>query len=155
MNYGLYCFPPGFSPVLSNIEIITVTGTFYPKANVSFYLIDLTAGGGSGGSSASASGGGGGGQRIYKILPASLILQPQSVVIGSGGAGVVGIAGQNGGNTIFGNLLTALGGFGGTIANLGGVGGGNNYPGGGAFSTTNLLNATGFGGASAASNAEY
>lgn len=122
---------PGVVASLSGYTIKTETftsnGTFFPKLNDRQFLdieILVVGGGGSGGRTISQAfgdaqcGGGGAGQLIY--IPSFRV--PQSVgtsiaiTIGNGGtAPGVGTVGTTGGNTTFGNLITALGGGGGGV----------------------------------------
>src|SRR6267378_3979902 len=149
MNSGLFGMPGGPSAFAAGNLTLTSSGTFTPVVGANYYLIDLVAGGASGGTGTSAGNGGGaggGGQRIYKIFPASLITSLVTVTIGAGGTGVINTNGNNGGNTTFGTLLTALGGT--SVPNntgSGGTGGGSPYPGAGVPGVSSG-SASGFGG---------
>ncbi len=104
------------------LQIITVTGTYTRPSNLIYARIITVGSGGGGGGSASGSnggasgGGGGSGGYAESILDAASIGASQSVTIGASGAG--GTAGNNngsnGGTTLFGALLSATGGIGGS-----------------------------------------
>lgn len=100
-------------------------------------LVQAWAGGGSGGKGTNATGcggGGGGGAYNYGWFALSALGATETVTIGAGGVGqtVANTAGNVGGNTTFGSLLTAYGGAGGqTHSGASGAGGGG---GGGARS---------------------
>ena len=79
-------------------------------------------GGGAGGRGANYSGGGGGsgGSYVHRCIPAVGLGETEAVVVGAGGLSIagrsndgVGDVGNDGGNTTFGSIVTALGGDGG------------------------------------------
>jgi hypothetical protein len=122
----------------------TSSGTWTKPANATFVMVEAWGAGGGGGggrrgasgSTRGAGGGGGGGAYAYRLFKASDLASSISVAIGAGGAGgagrtadsLGGFDGSAGGNTLFGSVLTAFGGFGGTggtnSASTGGGGGG-------------------------------
>jgi hypothetical protein len=91
-------------------------------------LIQAWGGGGSGArqSTAGSCSGGGGGGYNERWLSLSQMGATETVTIGAGGASRTGSnqAGDQGGNTTVGSLITAYGGAGGTLTNGGGGGGG-------------------------------
>ena len=109
------------------------TATYSPVAGAKGYLVYLLAGGGGGGAGAKnaegvlRAGGCGGtsGGAVTAFIPASLVTGDITITIGDGGNGGAsqttntssGAAGSAGGDTSFGSLLVAKGGY-------GGVGGG-------------------------------
>lgn len=108
-------------------EFLT-SGTWTRPAGVETVEVLLVGGGGGGGgisytgsASSLSSGSGGGGGVVKKLIDVTSIPVGQSVAvtIGAGGTGgtTAGTAGGVGGNSLFGSLLTALGG-----------GGGDGYP---------------------------
>ncbi len=119
-------------------EIFTADGTFNKPAGVSVIQVVCISGGGAGaGGSKNVSQfsfgrsgtGGGGGAAVTKIFKASDVPSSVAVIVGAGGVGGVGIGpdafnnnpGTDGGDTLFGDLVTAIGGFRGTsTAGLGG-----------------------------------
>ena len=108
--------------------VITASGDFSKSPNATWIQVECIGGGASGRNNASttSSGGGGGGQSVRQLFRASDVSSPISVVIGAGGAAIAnGVAadGNVGGNTTFGALLTAKGGFGGTSSSAGNPGG--------------------------------
>lgn len=107
-------------------KIITTSGTYIPSPGCKLALGEAVGGGGGGGGcyladSAGASAGGGGGSGGYSFF-AFLNPVPTAVTIGSGG--VMGAIAANatpanassGGDTIFGSLCVAKGGYGGLSA---------------------------------------
>lgn len=104
-------------------KIITTSGTYTPTAGCKLAIVELVGAGGGGGGcwladSVGASAGGGGGSGGYSML---IVLNPvtTAVTIGLGGTqGPVSLNatppdGSPGGDTSFGSLATAKGGFGG------------------------------------------
>lgn len=158
---------------LLNIQVITSTQTYTATTGTQFVDVVLVGGGASGGGSpnpsagwASAGGGGGAGGTVRKRITTGF--NGVTVTIGAGGtAPSVGVAGNNGGNSSFGAIMTAGGGIGGGLgtqyntpqvcstAAAGGsaTGGDINIAGGSGtsgtiFSTTSTSNLSGIGGAS-------
>jgi hypothetical protein len=92
---------------------MTTSGTFNPVPGASYYFIDLVAGGASGNAGISNwAAGGGGGERIQRVIPASAVSAPVTVLVGSGGLPVTvtnggQVVGNDGSNTAFGNLVVA------------------------------------------------
>jgi hypothetical protein len=159
-----------------NIQTFTTGGTYTPSAEMKYCLIFATAAGGGGGGAVGASatapgdacvgGGGGGGGTCIDFFSALQIGVNQTFSIGisgSAGSGTGGTSGGAGGDTIFGALLIASGGAGGTgsgvftldtKASAGGLGGtpttglvllpgGDGTPG---FATTSSTSGAGAGG---------
>jgi len=157
------------------IQVFTATGanTYTAPANLKFARVTIIGGGGAGGGAAitgagtvSNGGGGGAGATAIRILTAAQIGVSQTATVGAGGTGVAGAAGNAGGTSSFGALLSATGGLGGSMAgpaanatSLGGAGGtpasgdvnyqgGDGFAGNGAAAAGNIL--SGSGGASSA-----
>lgn len=116
----------------STKEVFTASGTWTKPSAGTIALITLWGGGGSGGRNLNDNGGGGGGgacvQRLFQLsdLPGSV-----AVTIGAGGAAIgtsTDAAGNTGGTSTFGSLMSAYGGTGGgsnTSNTYGGGGGGS------------------------------
>lgn len=122
---------------LLNVQYLTSSGTYTPTPGANRALVRGVAGGGAGGGIAATGGGaagagGGGGAGESGELWISSGLTGQSVTIGAGGTPASGTTGGNGGNTIFGSLMTLSG----------GQGGGS----GGAFSSAAVSSSAGAGG---------
>jgi hypothetical protein len=134
------------SSALSIVErVFTASGTYTPTIGMVFCEVQIVGGGGAGGGAPnpaatqfSAGAGGGSGEYAFGLFSASQIGASQSITIGAGGTGVSAGAGNSGGTTSFGSLMTALGGSGGATTGsqtafngggtLGGTGGtGGNY----------------------------
>ena len=109
-----------------------------------YVFVELWAGGGSGAAGVPAPGGEGG-EYISALMRIADLADPVPLVIGAGGTSSyhasASVAGKNGGDSVFGGVLTAIGGLGGTSTNgpakswlagkTGGDGGGEtaaNYP---------------------------
>lgn len=110
----------------SFFKVFTASGTFTKPPGYSTFMLDIISGGGGGSKRSSTtptSSGGGGGGRFIGPIPISS--NSVSVTIGAGGIGATsGRVGGNGGNTIFGSLLTVVGGRGGDeVSGFGGAGG--------------------------------
>jgi len=105
-------------------QLITVTTaespySYTPSAGVRAIKVTLVGGGGgsggcalTGAGQAATSGGGGGGGAAIKWIDVSTLAWPQTITIGTGGAGGNAGAnnGSNGGTTSFGAVFTATGG---------------------------------------------
>lgn len=117
-----------------DVQTFTSSGTWTKPSRGRVALIECWGGGGSGGAGIASGGGGGGGLYASLSLQLSSLGATETVTLGAGGAAVthstVDLAGNSGGNTTFGALLTAYGGQGGgagTVtlpSNPGGGGGG-------------------------------
>jgi MSHA biogenesis protein MshQ len=120
-------FSNSIQPTLSSPKKFNVAGNYVWRVpyNVTRICVEIWGGGGGGGTASTGStpgGGGGGGAygyQCFNVTPLSLI----NIVIGQGGN-----TNQDGGNSSFGNLLTATGGKKGqevwsTYTGLGGAGG--------------------------------
>lgn len=130
----------------ANIQSFTAAGanTWTAPAGISFVSVTIGGAGGGGGGGARAAtstaigggGGGGGGHVATIILKAADAGTAQTVTLGAGGTGgagstvngSAGVAGNPGGNTTFGALLTAFGGGGGGTRTGGGSGAGGGGP---------------------------
>lgn len=105
---------------LINIQRITATGTYTPTAGTNSIVVELLGGGGAGGGSpATGAGqvavGGGGNAGAYCVSRIASAFSGVTVTVGAAGTGVSGAAGNTGGNSSFGALMTANGGGGGAI----------------------------------------
>ncbi|HFN0602078.1 TPA: phage tail protein [Klebsiella pneumoniae] len=105
---------------LIGVRVITSSGTYTPTAGTNAIAVMAVGGGGAGGgtaattaSTSAAAGGGGAGAQVSSLLTTGF--SGVTVTIGAGGTAVVGGAGNNGGNTLFGSLITANGGLGGKL----------------------------------------
>jgi hypothetical protein len=116
----------GFASVKPFQTLITATGagTFAGVPGAVYHQIELVGGGGAGGGAALAAAGqnskgsgGGGGAYARSRINAADLTYPVAYVVGAGGTGVSGAAGNAGANTTFDTtLITAPGGGGGGIA---------------------------------------
>lgn len=112
---------------LLSVRVLTNTGTYTPTAGTKKIIVRATgAGGGGAGASAggtntySVGGGGGGGSYVEAIFSSGFSSVPYSTGVGGAGGnpGVGGGVGSNGGDTIFGSLITAKGGSGGYMGTV-------------------------------------
>ena len=88
-----------------------------------YVFVELWAGGGSG-SAGYTSTGGEGGEYISALMRIADLANPVPLVIGAGGTSSSSstgdlVAGKNGGDSVFGGVLTAIGGLGGTVTQNG------------------------------------
>lgn len=148
------------SVVLSGFnKTFTASGTFTKPPGYNAFGMLLWGAGASGGKGdgSTQAGGGGGGACFSGTIPASAVSTTESVTIGSGGVAVTAsvTAGNVGGNSSFGSLITSYGGGGNSI--VGGGGGGLKSAGSSATggTPTELFNGGGTGGNSAAGTASY
>ncbi len=148
------------SVVLSGFSrTFTASGTFTKPPGYNAFGMLLWGAGASGGKGdgSTQAGGGGGGACFSGTIPASAVSTTESVTIGSGGVAVTAsvTAGNVGGNSSFGSLITSYGGGGNSI--VGGGGGGLKSAGSSATGGTpaELFNGGGTGGNSAAGFASY
>jgi len=155
--------------ILIGRQTLTTSGTYTPTAGTTMIQVRMWGGGGAGGGCSAIAGcaGGGGGSGGYAEFFFSGVTSTYPYVIGNGGAGVSGAAGQAASNTTFtigGTTITAFGGSGGAFTAgtaaikfmAGGAGGaistngnvnGAGAPGGnGMTSTVNTVVMSGFGG---------
>ena len=106
--------------VLIGRQTLTSGTTYTPTTGTKEILVRMWGGGGAGGGCSAAAGcaGGGGGSGGYAEYFFYGVTSTNPYVIGNGGAGVSGAAGQNASNTTFtigGTTVTAFGGSGGTF----------------------------------------
>lgn len=102
-------------------RVFTSSGTYTPTPGTRFVDVLVQGGGGGGGGCnttgagevAAGAGGGGGGWAIKRLTVAQA--SGATMTVGAGGLGVAGAAGQNGGTTSFGGLVSASGGGGGSV----------------------------------------
>lgn len=109
-----------------NVQTFTASGTWTKPSAGTKVLVQAWGGGGSGGmgTSLDCGGGGGGGAYMEKWFAIGDCGATETVTIGAGGAKKTSAgAGNVGGNTTFGSLVTVYGGGGGA-GNTGGAGGG-------------------------------
>lgn len=122
---------PALRPGFSSMQVFTSSGNFTVPSGVAAVKVTLTGGGGSGGyHSTMPSGGGGAGAKAIGVVTGLTPGQVIPVTVGGGGAAPTGYNnGNNGGDSSFGNYMTAGGGIGGNggtasnFANAGGAGG--------------------------------
>lgn len=125
------------TPAGANVQSFIATGTWNKPSTLGLLspvFVEIWGGGGAGGAviGSGAAGGGGGGFYTSGWFIASMLGTSELIIVGLGGASVIGNStGNAGGMTIFGtsSLLTAFGGGGGEGATATGAGGG----GGGLF----------------------
>ena len=108
--------------ILGAPKVFSTASSYTPSAGTTAIIVQVVGGGGGGGgtpatsSSQNAVGGGGAaGGMAMSYLPISSLTLPVSISVGTSGQGVVGAAGQKGGNTAFGSYLSANGGVGGLL----------------------------------------
>lgn len=114
---------PGFVSVAT--QVFTSSGTYTPTDGMLYCIVEALGGGGGGGGSVAGGGqvgvGGGGGAGGYciQIFTAAQIGVSKSVTVGVGGSGGSdsGTSGSSGADTLFGLLLTANAGTGGSADN--------------------------------------
>lgn len=135
--------------IVVNPVLITGNTTYNPTTTMLFAEVIAVGGGGAGGGSQTTSssqlsvgGGGAAGGIAAGIFSASVIGSSITVTVGAGGSGVSGATGNNGGQTIFGGLMSANGGGGGG-SNISGTVAAGASPLGGTASGGNLYNLTG------------
>lgn len=112
---------------LINVQTITATAVYTPTVGTKNILVELQgAGGAGGGAAATAAGqtslgsGGGAGGFCKSWLTSGF--SGVTVTIGAGGTGTSGVAGNVGGYSSFGALMTAPGGTGGNVLAAGTIG---------------------------------
>lgn len=116
---------PSFQAVVNSFSlnqiVYTTNATYIPSAGMAYCQVDMVGGGGGGGGAPAGSAvslstvgvGGGGGEYARGLFSASTIGASRAIIIGAGGVGHTGAAGDNGGTTSFSTLMTAIGGTGG------------------------------------------
>jgi len=105
---------------LLNIQTFTSSGTYTPTPGTQSIVVEIVGGGGAGGgapatTSSQVSNGSGGGSGSVARARYLSGFSSVAVTIGAGGSGVVGGAGNAGGTTSFGALLSAPGGSPGNV----------------------------------------
>lgn len=137
---GTWATPAGGSSI--NVQSFTGSGTWTKPglAAGSRVFIQAWGAGGSGAKGASGGGGGGGGYNERWLLLSDMGAT-ETVTIGAGGTAISAVttAGNVGGTTTVGSLISAFGGAGGTTSSNGGGGGGQLSAG----TTTSLVVGTG------------
>ncbi|EMZ5844508.1 hypothetical protein ABEH45_004333, partial [Yersinia enterocolitica] len=118
-NIGLT--PSKFSGRLLNTQTFTSTGTYTPTAGTGYIIVEAVGGGGASGAISATSASQNaitsvGSPGAYAKVLYTSVPSTASVVIGSGGVGILG-AGPTGGGTTFGSILTCPGGPGSVVGN--------------------------------------
>lgn len=103
---------------LLKVRVFTASGTYTPTPGTKSIVVEVQGGGGAGGGAAVStvanfSIGGGGLSGAYAKANITPLTTSYSIVVGAGGVGVSGTAGNAGGNSSFGGVVTATGGLGG------------------------------------------
>jgi hypothetical protein len=110
----------GFPGRLLNVQRFTANGTYTPTTGTHSGLVYVLGGGGAGGGAPATStlqqscGSGGGSGALGVSYITSIVTE--TITVGAGGTGVSGAAGNAGGQSSFGGLITAPGGGGGPAA---------------------------------------
>lgn len=103
--------------------VITANGNYTPNAKLAYCMVRMVGAGGGGGGAFDTSSGGGGeagtyGERLFTVAEITAALSGGVIACTIGTAGTAGAntggTGGTGGNTVFGSLMTANGGKGGT-----------------------------------------
>ncbi|HEF7263987.1 TPA: hypothetical protein SAZ36_000765 [Yersinia enterocolitica] len=110
-----------FSGRLLNTQTFTSTGTYTPTAGTGYIIVEAVGGGGASGAISATSASQNaitsvGSPGAYAKVLYTSVPSTASVVIGSGGVGILG-AGPTGGGTTFGSILTCPGGPGSVVGN--------------------------------------
>ncbi|MFM1340242.1 phage tail protein [Yersinia enterocolitica] len=118
-NIGLT--PSKFSGRLLNTQTFTSTGTYTPTTGTGYIIVEAVGGGGASGAISATSASQNaitsvGSPGAYAKVLYTSVPSTASVVIGSGGVGILG-AGPTGGGTTFGSILTCPGGPGSVVGN--------------------------------------
>ncbi len=118
-NIGLT--PSKFSGRLLNTQTFTSTGTYTPTTGTGYIIVEAVGGGGASGAISATSASQNaitsvGSPGAYAKVLYTSVPSTASVVIGSGGIGILG-AGPTGGGTTFGSILTCPGGPGSVVGN--------------------------------------
>lgn len=110
-----------FTAVTENLVVFSGSGTYTPSSGIVAADVECIGGGGGGGGSiataaqqVSAGGGGAAGSRGAGVFTAAQLLPSVAVTIGPGGTVNAGSAGNTGGTTTFGALISSPGGGGGS-----------------------------------------
>lgn len=118
-NIGLT--PSKFSGRLLNTQTFAATGTYTPTAGTGYIIVEAVGGGGASGAISATSASQNaitsvGSPGAYAKVLYTSVPSTASVVIGSGGVGILG-TGPTGGGTTFGSILTCPGGSGSVVGN--------------------------------------
>ncbi|HDL7799555.1 TPA: tail fiber protein [Yersinia enterocolitica] len=118
-NIGLT--PSKFSGRLLNTQTFAATGTYTPTAGTGYIIVEAVGGGGASGAISATSASQNaitsvGSPGAYAKVLYTSVPSTASVVIGSGGVGILG-TGPTGGGTTFGSILTCPGGPGSLVGN--------------------------------------
>ncbi|EPW5280637.1 hypothetical protein ACWMSZ_004126 [Yersinia enterocolitica] len=110
-----------FSGRLLNTQTFTSTGTYTPTTGTGYIIVEAVGGGGASGAISATSASQNaitsvGSPGAYAKVLYTSVPSTASVVIGSGGVGILG-AGPTGGGTTFGSILTCPGGTGSVVGN--------------------------------------
>ncbi|HFH2493306.1 TPA: phage tail protein [Yersinia enterocolitica] len=110
-----------FSGRLLNTQTFTSTGTYTPTTGTGYIIVEAVGGGGASGAISATSASQNaitsvGSPGAYAKVLYTSVPSTASVVIGSGGVGILG-AGPTGGGTTFGSILTCPGGPGSLVGN--------------------------------------
>lgn len=129
---------------IPNMQVFTTSGIFTVPSGVNKIMVEVWAGGGGGGNanifsvcSAGGGGGGGFGKDVFGVTPGNIF----TVTVGTGGS-----AGQSGGSSSFGALISASGGSAGASVSQNSSAG-DGGAGGTSLATFNSNGASGSGGA--------
>lgn len=136
----------------TNVVVFTTTGTYTPSEDLVYAIINVqgdggggTSGGGNGNTTLVPGAGGGAGGFTQSLILAASLTEPQTVTIGTGGAGGAAPsnstqnAGASGTGSSVGTLVTAHGGGGGTVVEIFNPAGYISYGGLGGTPTTGNL----------------
>ena len=125
-NNGLIIQGSAFGGVLGDIRTYTGNAVWTKPDNLKFVVVTVVGGGGAGGGcpgptsaqQTAVGGGGGAGAFVKGLILGQNLNATENIIVGTGGNGVVGADGNNGGNSSFGTLITANGGQGGATSGI-------------------------------------